>query len=162
MMTQDKSLEKLAQLLERHGADAARWPDTGRAAMQTLIRTNPAAKALADEAAALERVLDAAPPLGGTKALESGILALISEPEDTRAGAQLIAFPEPGTTADHSAGRWGAAALLAASLLVGIWVGAGGYAESLVRAPLEAAGLDMSDQISSYYVGGISPAEDLL
>jgi hypothetical protein len=157
-----KSLKKLAQTLESCGAAPRRWPDDDRAALQALIRANPEARALLHEARALEQLLDTAPPVEGIRELESRILGSIDDVAARPAGDNLISFPRRAAPAQDRAGRWGVAAVLAASLLVGIWVGAGGYATSLVDAPLEAAGLDMGNQVSSYYVSGISAEEDLL
>ena len=157
-----QELKKLEGILERCGADPRHWPQAERTALLAFIKSDERARALLHEARALANLLDAAPLARDTGRLKSGILDAIGNLPQEPAETTVIAFPKPALRAQNTAGRWGVAALLAASLLIGIWVGAAGFAETLVRVPLEVAGMDLGDQISPEYVGGISTDEELL
>jgi len=75
-MNEDINAEKLADALDRYGANPVRWPQAMREAMPALLRSSPHARATLAEAqqldAALDAVFAAAPaPLG----LKTRILA---------------------------------------------------------------------------------------
>ncbi|VAV95703.1 hypothetical protein MNBD_ALPHA08-277 [hydrothermal vent metagenome] len=107
-------------------------------------------------------LLDAAPLAPPSPDLHQNILAAAkNEPPAT---AKIIAFaPSP-------ARRWInanalAGGLLAASLILGIWTGSSGVADSLLAAPFELAGLPVAeagDDFSLYSVlDGLTPSENL-
>lgn len=51
------TLERLRDILDAYGADPAHWPESERAAMQTLIATSPGAQTALAQAAALDALL---------------------------------------------------------------------------------------------------------
>ncbi|WP_224761057.1 hypothetical protein [Brevundimonas aurantiaca] len=53
--------QRLHALAEAYGADLRRWPASERAFAESLIAADPSLKAVLDEAAALDALLDAAP-----------------------------------------------------------------------------------------------------
>ena len=68
-------------LLDRQGADPARWPLAERTRANALLQASPQAQALLAEAQRLAEALDQAfPPMPVPAALESRILAGISRP----------------------------------------------------------------------------------
>ena len=68
-------------LLDRQGADPARWPAAERTRANALLQASPQAQALLAEAQQLAEALDQAfPPMPAPASLESHILAGISHP----------------------------------------------------------------------------------
>ena len=68
-------------LLDRQGADPARWPAAERTRANALLQASPQAQALLAEAQQLGEALDQAfPPMPAPASLESRILAGISRP----------------------------------------------------------------------------------
>lgn len=110
--------ERFLSLVEAYGADARRWPEGERAAMQAFVLDHPveAERALVSERA-LDALLDEAAPVAASDLLHARILA---------------AVPRPG-----SGQVWRGAAAAAAALIVGV---AGGYSAAAVSPtePVEA------------------------
>lgn len=129
------SLEALEEILERFGADRTRWPAPVRRDFAALIASDPEARRRLREAEALDRLLDLAPPPAvDTGALADRILAAAV------AEAPAAAFPAAGRALwpvrrGGSEAPWPAAALLAASLVLGAFVGLSGTFDSAM-APL--------------------------
>ncbi|SDQ49010.1 hypothetical protein [Brevundimonas sp. 374] len=67
--------ERLHELADAYGADLRRWPASERAFAESLIAADPSLKAVLDEAAALDALLDAAPRPVPSAALTARILA---------------------------------------------------------------------------------------
>ncbi|ANC54092.1 MAG: ferric-dicitrate binding protein FerR (iron transport regulator) [Brevundimonas sp.] len=67
--------ERLHELADAYGADLRRWPASERAFAESLIAADPSLKAVLDEAAALDALLDAAPKPVPSSALIARILA---------------------------------------------------------------------------------------
>lgn len=67
--------ERLHELADAYGADLRRWPASERAFAETLIAADPSLKAVLDQAAALDALLDAAPNPVPSAALTARILA---------------------------------------------------------------------------------------
>ena len=124
---------------------------------------------------ALDKLLDMAAPVPASPDLKAQIMAAAlgdskHQAESTRTGAgvgtgaEIIDFsrakraklakpssnPKPRL---RFGGTWAAAGLMAASLVIGIWTGTAGYADNLISAPLELAGLKApasTDDLSIY------------
>ncbi|MBB5209615.1 hypothetical protein [Chiayiivirga flava] len=118
-MTASDAHARLADLLDRHGADSARWPPPARAFADTL-RDDAAAQAMLRDAAALDAWLDAVPP--PAPALRNAILvAAASQPHGASAGGR------PGFVATLRA-LWfdlGGARLAAPALAMALAAGVG-------------------------------------
>ncbi|HVN87650.1 MAG TPA: hypothetical protein VMW17_22670 [Candidatus Binatia bacterium] len=69
------SLERFTHLLDAYGANPARWPDDERALAQHLIEQSDIARAMWQQAAALDRVLDAVPSEPASPLLTAQVLA---------------------------------------------------------------------------------------
>ena len=67
--------ERLHELADAYGADLRRWPASERAFAESLIAADPSLKAVLDEAAALDALLDAAPKPVPSSAMIARILA---------------------------------------------------------------------------------------
>ncbi|NBB65412.1 hypothetical protein GVN18_39805 [Pseudomonas sp. ODNR1LW] len=67
--------ERLQTLAEAYGADLRRWPASERAFAESLLAADPALRAVLDEAAALDALLDASPAPTPSADLAARILA---------------------------------------------------------------------------------------
>ena len=125
-------------LLEVYGGNRRRWPADAAAAADALLAADGEARALLDEAAALDRVLAKTPVIGDRRlaALTDRIV------NDARRSPRIVAVgqrstdrpqvvtpsksvrPTPTTTATfRTGGQQRSVAVLAASLLFGLFVG---------------------------------------
>ncbi len=135
-------------MLAAYGADRTRWPAPERRRLSDLRSDDPALEQeLADEAA-LDRLLSqATPPPSPSEDALSRLLerARSDEPEG---GAEVVPFrrrsPTPGRPA-VSRMAWPAAALMAASLLLGIAIERWVDNDFAYEANVETAFLDQED-----------------
>ncbi len=67
-------IERLQTLAEAYGGDLRRWPADQRAFAESLIAADPAARALLDEGAALDALLDASPSVAPSADLTARVL----------------------------------------------------------------------------------------
>jgi hypothetical protein len=132
-------LDALEQVLERFGSDRTRWPAPVRRDFAGVLARDSAAKTRLREAEALDRLLDLAPqPATDTRALADRILAAATA-ERTAASppkARVAWASLRGRTGGDT--QWPAAALLAASLVLGAFFGLNGTFDAAV-SPLVAA-----------------------
>jgi hypothetical protein len=89
------TLERLAELVAAYGAAPERWPEVERVAAERLIVQSAAARALRDAAAALDRLLDAAPSAPPSGALAARVLAAAPHPRRPRAWRIVLAGMAP-------------------------------------------------------------------
>ena len=133
-------LDALEQVLERFGSDRTRWPAPVRRDLAGLLSGNAEAKARLKEAEALDRLLDLAPQPGiDTRALADRIVAaaLAEGPAAAPAPRSRVAWASFGRRPSVE-GPWPAAALLAASLVLGTVFGLNSGTLEQVMAPLVA------------------------
>ena len=162
-MTTDQKTDHLAQLdalLAAYGANRARWPAGAAASIEILVTTDPAARRLLHEAAALDAVLTDGPEAAtpATDALADRIMAAL--PARATASPNVVSLASARSsltakarqTSQQSPARrvpsLRAAALLAASLLIGMIAGVAGHDTGLlheVTARLGVAGLVGND-----------------
>lgn len=69
------NIERLKALAEAHGGDLRRWPVSERPFAESLIASDPAARAALQEAATLDALLDASPSPAPSAALTARVLA---------------------------------------------------------------------------------------
>lgn len=86
-MDPQANIDRLRDVLEGHGADAARWPDGERAALLALVSASPDAAAVLDDARRLARVLDDDAMAAPSTALRRAILARAPQPRRSFASA---------------------------------------------------------------------------
>ena len=68
--------ERLHELADAYGADLRRWPASERAFAESLLAADPSLKAVLDEAATLDALLNAAPAPVPSAALTARVLAV--------------------------------------------------------------------------------------
>lgn len=124
--------EAFEHTLEAYGADESRWPEQARRRFAPLQARDVKARALLAEARALDRLLSRAPLLGQdrTEALKQRILAAAAhapKADQTPSGRviQLEGRRPRKLPASHISSRsaWKVAAVLAASLVAGVFLG---------------------------------------
>lgn len=157
-MAEDRSerREELQRVLDTYGSDRARWPASVRQRLEWLIDSDAASRRHVAEARALERVLDTAPTARPDRmtALADRIAARAAKMPD--APSALASF-KPIAAADNvvalrpvgpvrrdlpvtqSAVR--ASALIAASLMAGLYFGAATNVLPLVEDMAESVGI---------------------
>ena len=153
-------IEALSRTLDAYGSDAARWPKGAADRFRTLIAEDPEARALLAEAHALERVLDRAPLPDSDRvhALADRIVAaaMAKQPATGRhaaGGGRVIALParirdirRAAAAADRTV--WQTAALLAACLVAGIYIGSSPLVTPVLQDVAQSIGVsDESDGV---------------
>ena len=153
----DDGMKRLRKVIDAYGGAPGCWPEAERAVLEELVRTSEEARRWQEEAVILDRLLALSAPneteqddaATADRKLAATILARL----DTAPAREADIIPfmprRNGQPAPRRAvWRTGlpAAAVLAASLLIGVWVGLSGKAERFVSAPLEVAGLDLAYQ----------------
>ncbi len=168
-MTQDFENERdeLQRVLEIYGADRARWPAASRARLERTLQVDAASRRLYAEARALDRVIDYAtsPAPAQIASLADRIMAAAAAAPGEPVLARP-AFPAAPTSATSADGRvialrrapraaqqapandvltrrtaWQSAALVAASLLVGLYIGAGSLVLPIMQDVAESVGI---------------------
>ena len=160
--------DRVRDLIDAYGSAEHRWPVAERAEAVALLAADASLLAYQQEAAALDGLLDQLPQAEVPARLAESILADTAV-NSTRAGAAGIRHPGPVAKLRGIVGQflpdmplWQPAAGLAASLVMGVWVGALGLLP-LSRQPAE---IDVAyyettdgDMLSLIYGGGIGFGE---
>jgi hypothetical protein len=169
--TRAEDRQALERLLDVCGADRTRWPARERLRFASFICEDEGAQRLVAESAALDTLLDRAPRASEDRerALKERIVAAALRSTETRlavvaatgaAGkaSRLPAWarltPSRPVNARH---EWPAAALLAASLVVGVMLGSAGTLDSTVQEVAEATGFATAGETSQ-----VALSEDIL
>lgn len=166
MALEETGLEELRGVLDAYGADPARWPQSAREQLVSLTTQSTEAARLLEEARALDQVLGFAPVAGerDVRSASAGLLARLAAMEESSGAssvstgnpslgageATIVAFPA-GKPAPRKASRaisWREPAILAASLLIGVFAGGQGL--------LDQAGLPVAE-----WAGWSSEEDDL-
>jgi hypothetical protein len=158
-MTENNNIENdemdaLERLLASHGADRTRWPAPERLRFAPLLTASEQARRRLAEAAALDRLLDLAPESRTNRsALADRIVAAASAeaarpqvirlPQRSKAGSLFGSASAFGREVMRS-GQWAGGALLAASLVLGAFIGTSGVFNSAIQ-PLTVAAADETD-----------------
>ena len=150
---QDEGLAEIGRLLDTYGAEAGRWPQLARERLRQTAKVLPAqVQALVAEARALERVLEAAPrPSAAAQSrLADRIVAAAMDSAKGPAvqpAAQVIDLTRvrrPNQAARQPARpdrMRNVAALMAACLLAGIFLGGNLRLDPLLQDVADAVGL---------------------
>ena len=169
-------VEALQRLLDVYGADRSRWPARDRLKFAELLAESADARRILGDAGAFDRLLDMAP---GAEAAAVGALAgkiaAAASAEPKRAGRSIEAPHAMGATRTvkrlpertRQIIDWPAAALMAASLVLGVFVGTNGYFDDVTgqTAVVAASGADIDTDASAIAFGGDAASlleEDLL
>lgn len=158
---QAEDREALERLLDIHGADRTRWPARERLRFAGVISEDEAAAGLVAEAQALDRLLDLAPRASAADidALKERIVAAAlrsqrpqltavaggAKPAPAKAWLGQLRRPSWGGTYIE----WPAAAVLAASLVLGVMLGSAGTFDATMQEVAQVAGFGSSTTDSS-------------
>jgi len=86
------TIERLKALAEAYGADLRRWPASERPFAESLIASDPAARAALEQAAALDALLQASPRPIPSAALAARVLAAAPKAREARAHLKRIVW----------------------------------------------------------------------
>jgi hypothetical protein len=142
--SREELLRQLEERLEVSGASLSRWPRDCRARLAAFIETDAKAARLLAEIQALDRVLARAPECAVRGALQAKICAAAAKLRQDgghAAAAIVVDFRDGSRRSRNGFGSgtiaarsfWGGAALLAASLILGVYIGASGDAVPTLR-----------------------------
>lgn len=115
-MIKHMTIDRLGRLLEAYGGDFARWPAEARGEAQALLSASAEAREMLEDALRLDEALAVVRPPRPDAAVAARLRGLIG-------GASDIPAPAPSVAA-HILTRPLAGLALAASLLLGVTVGA--------------------------------------
>lgn len=158
--TEDR--EALERLLDIYGADRTRWPARERLRFAGIVSEDKVAARILAQAGALDRLLEQAPRASGADvealkerimaaALRSGAPQLAVVAAGKRGSAKVVSLAGRGAPliARFARGEWPAAALLAASLVLGVMLGSAGTFNSTLQEVAQVAGFDSTASDSS-------------
>jgi hypothetical protein len=171
--TRAEDRQALERLLEVCGADRTRWPARERLRFASLVCEDESARRLLAESAALDALLDRAPLASEDReralkerivaaALRSGEPKLAVVASTGPKASPLAAFVRgarlgPSRNGGHASREWSAAAVLAASLVIGVMLGSSGTFDATVQEVAEATGFTTTAEMSQLALG-----EDIL
>jgi hypothetical protein len=165
------SLADFERLLEVYGGDRTRWPAEERAAAAQLAVRDEKARRVLAEAEALDRVLERAPlpSLAVEAALAERIVAAAQRsPRIVKTGTRqssVVALPDSRALPPQRSASWKqrllrgdvqAASVLAASLVMGIFIGLSNVPQNVVPALADLA----SNDGGAYSLAQIEPFDE--
>ena len=150
--TEDR--EALERLLDIYGADRTRWPAHERLRFAGIVGEDKVAARILAEADALDRLLEQAPRASSAdvEALKERIMAAAlrsGAPQLAVVAGRKAGVAQPLTAAKRGPafatrfvrGEWPAAAMLAASLVIGVMLGSTGSLDTTMQQMAEVTGL---------------------
>lgn len=151
----DQRLAELRHLLDTYGAERTRWPAAARLRVSSVVAADPVAHTLLAEAAAFDRLLDLAPPVeaGREQALAARIMAaalaerpaanLPAQSPTSLAASTVPAAvrPLPRQQSRRPSTQQLAGLMLAASLVLGVFIGTRSQVYPALDSLAEAIGL---------------------
>lgn len=166
---QDAELEyRLKAVVDAYGASPERWPVAERAALERAAAGFDRADWL-NEARALDALLDSSRCDGMPAGLAGRIVAAARDTAQDRAGTNVVPMRRTAVRRPASGrlARLPEAALLAASLLAGIWFGGSGVLDSvLTDVELSIATVTETEDEVNFYEAldgfAVTDAGDLL
>ncbi|MGI9384384.1 MAG: hypothetical protein ACR2PO_14625 [Methyloligellaceae bacterium] len=163
-MSEDPNmLAELEQVLDVYGAEAVRWPEARRESLLAFAASDDAGARLLAEARALDALLAEAPAGHASEAFKAAIVA--AAVDDGSREARVIPLSTARSRPIPRTG-WQAAALLAASFALGLYLGIVGLADATLQDTLRYAALgettDDSEHIFSPTGGWLSDQEGQL
>src|SRR5579871_1858242 len=136
-------LERFRELADAYGGDPRRWPPAERAPAAALLAASAEARALLAEAAALDRLLDGAPPSAPATLDAERLIA-----RATAAAQDRPSFRTVGVTRPAGRGLWLRAASLAAATIIGFVVGWTQLADTSDATAASGSSLDYAGDLS--------------
>jgi hypothetical protein len=138
--TTESGVGTLDQVLDTFGADRTRWPAPVRRNFAGLLAESARARERLREAEALDRLLDLAPtPKVDTRALADRIMTATQGEPRVLPRAPIT---RNGRRSYDAGAVWPAAAMLAASLVIGVFVGLSGAFTGTVGTLVAASQYD--------------------
>jgi len=174
MVERDKISEALAAFeahLDIHGARAERWSAADRQRFETLLANEPRAQTLMAEERAFERLLDRMPSVDAKKLANLGdrIAAAVDAEKRPRSEAAVVELSKVREARRTPSPRYGAgwrvASALAASLILGVYIGTAPGVVSAVEAIADTVGITEpadDDNLAFFDDNGSGLSEDLL
>ena len=164
----DALLNRLETVLEAYGADRSRWPQADRELLRDV--GVDASVAQADQARELDAILSGATEPRTAEGAGAAVAARILAQAESSEDANVVAFDaearrEPRRAFDPIASVWPAAALLAASLVIGVFLGQSDlWSDTLQRGFLSAdASVDaLSDAVFGLPLDALNFTEETL
>ena len=174
-------LEQFSALADAFGGDIERWPVAARPAAVRLLASSPSARAILKAAQALDRLLDNAQAAAGTVGADLFDRVVVAATGQSPAApdggspakrsATVLPWPSREPDLVHSATaprarpttrNWPFAAALAASLALGITIGAHDLTHAPVRGLIEIASVetDVDQFIAALHEDGLAIAVD--
>lgn len=172
--TRAEDRQALERLLEVCGADRTRWPARERLRFASLICEDEGARRLVAESAALDALLDRAPRTSEDRehALKERIVAAALRSGEPRLAVVATSGPKAsplpalvrgarlGRTRNGAPREWSAAAVLAASLVIGVMIGSSGTIDATVQEVAEATGFTATVETSQLALEDILTLSD--
>jgi len=156
--------EALERMLEIYGADRTRWPARERLRFASVISEDKASARLLAEAEALERLLDRAPRVseGNVEALKERIVAAALRSQRPQLAAVAGGKAVSGKSSwlgqlrrpEWSFGEWPTAAVLAASLMMGVVLGSAGTFDTTMQEVASVAGFSTGSSDNAHLALG--------
>jgi hypothetical protein len=146
MYSREDLLKQLESALGVAGANPSRWPQDARARLAAFVETDAEAERLFAEAKALDTVLArACAGTSGSNCAAKILAACLELPQERGGGSAAILPFGTGPSRRRyrrlrsdipggGAAFWGGAAMLAASLMLGVYIGASGEAMPTIRS----------------------------
>lgn len=147
MADKDNGLARLRAVLDLHGAEPRRWPKADIEPLGALVRSDPRAREMLDEERAFERVLAIAPAVAPGPARVAALTGRILQASKA---PSPVALARPASVRAGGARRGmmtaylSAATALAASLIVGFYVGVSDVASPALQQVANLAAGDYS------------------
>jgi hypothetical protein len=179
--TMTVTVTELEAIVDTYGADQARWPAAVCAAARDLLATSAEARRIMAEAQALDALLNHAPTITVSRewALAERIMAAAARQPTTPSLTSRSTSAEPSSPAPFAHAKVGsnivplrrptapitrgpAAALLAASLVLGMVVGSSGISGLAPSYIVEALGLADEEAETAFVLDGLTTGEDTL
>lgn len=147
-------LQALSEVLDAFGADRTRWPCGAAERFALLLAKDAEAQERLAEAAALDRLLDTADAVA--PAAPAGLAdrivaaAVAAPPRGARSGGSNVVVLRPPSAPRQAPVRsgWQAAALLAASLVFGVYIGVQGADLPLLEDVADGFGVASVETLS--------------
>ena len=183
-MNREAMLDRLCEVVAAYGSDRARWPDADRLRLGAFAMSDERARTMLREARAMDQLLAVADDsdvvatpadllLGDkvTAAIAEAGNAAVAETrapatadivslEQRRRRATAPTKPAPVPRGAEDGQFWVAVAALAASLVLGVFVGATGYVDLTGSGLIELAGAsaEVGETLNTY--DGFGPVEE--
>jgi hypothetical protein len=158
-----EQLHKLTEVLDTFGSDSMNWPGHCRDELLKFVSEDAAARQAYEEAVVLDDMLAMPPVPEASESLVAGIVAAVTADRENIATAQVVVLRQGNRYRDMLR-QLTMASGLAASLLIGIFIGSNGVLDSTFDESLQIAQIigteDNAGEVD--YLIGTTLVEDLL